>query len=48
MLINKGINNSSNVIKLNVGGNNKLVSKELLTSVKGSLLEKTFSGKHNL
>jgi len=34
------------VIKLNVGGALKQVSKSLLTSVPGSLLEKTFSGKH--
>ena len=33
---------------MNIGGTVKIVSKVLLTSVKGSLLEKTFSGKHNL
>ena len=41
-------NNSDQVIKLNIGGNLKQVSKELLTTVKDSLLDKTFSGKHNL
>ena len=33
---------------MNVGGNFKQVSKELLTTVSDSLLQKTFSGKHNL
>lgn len=35
-------------MKLNVGGNLKEVSRELLTTVSDSLLKKTFSGKHNL
>ena len=42
------VQNSEAILKLNVGGKEKEVSRELLTSVKSSLLEKTFSGKHVL
>lgn len=42
------VQNSETILNLNVGGKLKEVSRELLTSVKTSLLEKTFSGKHIL
>lgn len=47
-MIQQKVHNSDQIVKLNVGGTPKLVSKALLTSVKDSLLAKTFSGKHNL
>lgn len=47
-MINDRAHNSDQIVKLNVAGNRKEVSKELLTKVKGSLMESTFSGKHHL
>jgi hypothetical protein len=36
------------IFKLDVGGAKLKVAKDTLTSVNGSLLQKMFSGKHNL
>ena len=47
-MINARAANSDQIVRLNVGGNRKEVSKELLTKVKGSLMESTFGGKHQL
>lgn len=40
--------NSEQVIKINIGGVKKELSRELVTSVEGSLMEKTFSGNCTL
>lgn len=47
-LINARVQNSEMIMKLNIGGREKEVSRELLTSVKDTLLAKTFSGAHVL
>ena len=47
-LIEEKSRNSNDVVHINVGGTVKTVSRELLTSVEGSLLERTFSGRHAL
>jgi hypothetical protein len=45
----EGISKFENeIFKLDVGGAKLKVSKDTLTSVDGSLLQKMFSGKHNL
>ena len=41
-------NNTDDVVKLNVGGQLKLVSKKVLTSVKDSILNQMFSVSFNL
>ena len=47
-IINMHVKKDSEIVRLDLGGNLMKVSRETLTSVDGSLLEKMFSGKHNI
>ena len=47
-VINMHVKKDSEIVRLDLGGNLMKVSRETLTSVEGSLLEKMFSGKHNI